>query len=376
MLLLLSANGDDTGLLAESQRSGLSTGHPLSPGLVALEGITDLSALPVLALVRQALPAAVPVSAASVKTWAQQAFESIRAGVPEDQPWRLHVVPHYGGGPVERLGQRAWHTVKLRGAAAERPSSTTPMPGPDAGQNRARLIREAVLELLREKRRHLFRRLVPEPVPFTAADSLVQVLLTSPEAGWLSVAAAPEPLVARRLISPFPKGEVPVAVDKAAPSRAFAKLVEAELRFGHRISAGETCVDLGASPGSWSYVALNRGARVIAVDRAPLREDLMRHPRLTFHQGDAFRFMPERPVDWLLCDVIAAPERSVELVLDWCRRRLARRFIVSLKLRGAADHPKLDRLKQELPTLAGEWYLTHLCANRHEACVFGEVKGT
>jgi 23S rRNA (cytidine2498-2'-O)-methyltransferase len=76
------------------------------------------------------------------------------------------------------------------------------------------------------------------------------------------------PFVFRSLLSPYPKGEIPVASDKAAPSRAFSKLLEAEQRLGCRIRPGETCVDLGASPGSWSYVALNRGARVIAVDRA------------------------------------------------------------------------------------------------------------
>jgi 23S rRNA C2498 (ribose-2'-O)-methylase RlmM len=54
-----------------------------------------------------------------------------------------------------------------------------------------------------------------------------------------------------------------IAADKATPSRAYAKLVEAKLRLGRAIRAGETCVDLGASPGSWTYVAVTRGARVI-----------------------------------------------------------------------------------------------------------------
>ncbi|MBM3870398.1 MAG: hypothetical protein FJ392_05455, partial [Verrucomicrobia bacterium] len=129
-------------------------------------------------------------------------------------------------------------------------------------------IRDAFRELLRKKRRHLLRFWEEEEVPFHAKTSLVQLLLTAPDAGFLSIATAPQAWHWRRCVWPFVKGEVPVAVDKAAPSRAFAKLLEAELRLGQRIAAGETCVDLGACPGSWTYVAVNRGAHVIAVDRS------------------------------------------------------------------------------------------------------------
>lgn len=119
----------------------------------------------------------------------------------------------------------------------------------------------------------------------------MQLLLTEPGRGFLSVTQAPGPFEQRAVMTPFCLGEVPVASDHAAPSRAFAKLVEAEQRLGIAITRGELCVDLGASPGSWTYVALERGARVIAVDRSPLRTDLHRHPGLRFHEGDAFRFV-------------------------------------------------------------------------------------
>jgi 23S rRNA (cytidine2498-2'-O)-methyltransferase len=214
--------------------------------------------------------------------------------------------------------------------------------------------------------------LTDEETPFAPADSLVQVLLTSPEAGWLSVAPLPGPYALRRMVWPFPKGEIPLTRDQQAPSRAFAKLVEAERRMGRRIELGETCVDLGASPGSWSYVALKRGASVTAVDRSSLRDDLMRNPRLRFIRGDAFAFAPEQPVDWLLCDVIAAPQRSIELTVEWLRRQWAKRFVVTIKFKGRRDYAQLDRLKTELPRLVEEWYLVHLCANKNEVCVFGQ----
>jgi 23S rRNA (cytidine2498-2'-O)-methyltransferase len=133
-------------------------------------------------------------------------------------------------------------------------------------------------------------------------------------------------------------------------------------------------VDLGASPGSWSDVALGRGAAVLAVDRAPLRADLMSDPRLTFRKGDAFTFEPEQPVDWLLCDVIAAPQRTIDLLLRWVRQRRTRRFVVTLKFKGTEDYPLLEHVKHALPPLCEEFYLTRLCANKNEACAFGEVR--
>jgi 23S rRNA (cytidine2498-2'-O)-methyltransferase len=256
-----------------------------------------------------------------------------------------------------------------------------------AGVHRCGLIREALLEMLQKKRRHLLRQLRREPTPFTAAASFVQLLLTAPDTGFISIAAAPLPFEQRHLLYPFPKGEVPAASDATAPSRAFAKLVEAEQRLGRAIRAGETCVDLGAAPGSWTYVAVNRGARVIAVDRSPLRADLMEHPLVEFQSGDAFRFQVQHSVDWLLCDVIAAPERNAQLLLEWLRRGWCRHFVATLKLgswssanrgqRRPQVHPTgpdlLMRLKRELPTLTRELFLTRLSANKNEVCAFGSA---
>ncbi len=340
MHILLTEPGDEPFLLEELNRGFAGARHEqLAPGLLRTESVLQPAASPTLAFVRQLLPSAETLGAASIREWSERLLDVIAGGLSEGQPWRLHIASHYGAG--------------------------------GAGGNRVRFIWEALRELLRKRRRHLLRKLEAAETPFRESISLVQLLLTAPDAGFLSVAPAPLPWQLRRCIWPFVKGEVPVASDKAAPSRALAKLVEAEQRLGLRIAVDELCVDLGASPGSWSYVALSRGARVTAVDRSPLREDLMANPNLTFHQGDAFKFLPETPVDWLLCDVIAAPERSVELVLDWVRERRCRKFIVTIKFKGHGDYAKLEPLKHTLPPLCKEFFLTRLCANKNEACVAG-----
>jgi 23S rRNA (cytidine2498-2'-O)-methyltransferase len=379
MHLLLWAEDSEAELLSELSQSfpGLVT-KPHQPGFIeAGFNIVAGQRLPHLAFARQLLPDARAVRAESIRGWAHELFEAVAGVLPDDQPWSLHLEPHYGARSVHRIVARAWHS-------ATRSRSTEALPheargveagvnNAEAGRHRCRLIREALIELLQRKRRHLLRRLHCDPATFAAGDSLVQLVLTAPEAGFLAVAPAPLPFEQRHLISPFPLGEVPVASDKAAPSRAFAKLVEAESRLGRAIGRNEMCADLGAAPGSWSYVAVSRGARVIAVDRSPLREDLMANPRVEFQSGDAFRFQPSRPVDWLLCDVIAAPERTAELLLEWLRRRWCRHFVVTLKLRDTAGADVLAMLKHELPPLTSNLFLSRLCANKKELCVFGSA---
>ena len=378
MHLLLCAEESEAELRLELTQAfpgtPLQVVHPL-----LLETEFDLSggrSLPHLVFSRQFLPHARLVRAASIRAWAGVISDAVIGVLPDARPWGLHLEPHYGVRTLHRIGARAWHsaTRNRRLTLGDRMSEPGE-PGVDAeaGRHRCRLIREAVVELLQKKRRHLLRQLRPDPAPFTPNDSLVQLLLTAPDVGLVSVAPAPIPFDYRHLVSPFPKGEVPLVSDKAAPSRAFAKLAEAELRLGRSIRAGETCVDLGASPGSWTWLAASRGASVIAVDRSPLREDLMSDARVEFQRGDAFGYTPSRPVDWLLCDVIGAPERAAALLVNWARRRWCRHFVVTLKLGDSPGEAALTLLKHDLPPLTQELFLTRLCANKKEVCVFGTI---
>ena len=132
----------------------------------------------------------------------------------------------------------------------------------------------------------------------------------------------------------------------------------------------------GGLVGASLALALQRGAKVIAVDRSPLRDDLMRDPHLRFHQADAFKFEPPAQVDWLICDVIAAPQRNIDLLLQWLRERRMRNFIVTIKFKGSDEYPLLDRLKRDAPPLCEDFRLNRLCANKNEVSAFGRAAGT
>jgi len=310
----------------------------LAPGFLGIDEVPEAGMLP-MAFAGQALPNAEAVAVPSIRVMAEALAQRILEQFPDDAPWRMDVTPCFGQG--------------------------------SAGEHRCALIDEAVVEILRKRRRSRLRTRLTAPGPVVPNESWLQLLLTSQESAVLSVAPSPVAHAWRSGLVPFPLGRIPVAVDKAAPSRAFAKLVESEFRLGARIQAGETVVDLGACPGSWTYVAVRRGARVTSVDRTELREDLMRNPNVTFHRGDAFSFQPSAPVDWLVCDVIAAPDRSIGLANDWVRKGWARRFVVTIKFKGVEEYPKLDRLKLELAPLCSEFRLARLCANKNEASVIG-----
>jgi 23S rRNA (cytidine2498-2'-O)-methyltransferase len=368
--LILAAADSKDDLQRELSVEIAARPRELQPGLFACDSLAEPGArLPYLVFARQVLPDAVSLSCGSIRAWAAAVADAIVGVLPDHQPWSLHVFPFTEMTSTTRMGARAWHTRARAGSAEAPPREPSPRPG--VGHNRCRLIEAAVRELLQKRRRHLLRYLRPGAGAFGPDEALVQLLLSTPEAGFLSVVQAPFPFEQRHALSSLAGGQMELACDKQAPSRAFAKLLEAEARMNHRIQARETCVDLGAAPGSWTYVAARRGARVTAVDRSELRVDLMQQRHVRFERGDAFRFEPDAPVDWLLCDVIAAAERSAELLRRWLQNGWCRHFVVTLKLDDAGSGDVLVRLKQQLPELASELWLMRLCANKKEACAFG-----
>jgi 23S rRNA (cytidine2498-2'-O)-methyltransferase len=206
--------------------------------------------------------------------------------------------------------------------------------------------------------------------PFAADEHLVQIGLLDETRLAVSHARPADLQDRRRRLWPHPGGVVRVPRDPRPPSRAYAKLTEALALFGANVLPNQTVVDLGASPGGWSYVALAAGAKVVAVDRAPLRADLMNSPRLTFVRGDAFAFTPDAPVAWMIADVAAFPERIVELLDVWLREQRCRRAIVTMKFTRDRYREPLAELKRQMPDITADWTVRRLLHNKNEATVF------
>ncbi len=161
--------------------------------------------------------------------------------------------------------------------------------------------------------------------------------------------------------SPFPLGECRFEEDHIGPpSRAYLKLWEALTQFGAHPGPGDRCIDLGASPGGWTWVLASLGASVRAVDKAPLDPRIAAMPGVEQVIESAFALPPE-PVDWLVCDVIAYPARLLSLVKRWMADGAARRIVCTVKFQGGADHDAADAF-----TALPGGRLVHLFHNKHE----------
>ena len=161
--------------------------------------------------------------------------------------------------------------------------------------------------------------------------------------------------------SPFVNGECRFEEDHIGPpSRAYLKLWEALTRFGRWPGPGETCLDLGASPGGWTWVLATLGASVTAVDKAPLAASVAAMPGVTERLESAFGMAPE-PVDWLFSDVIAYPDRLLALVRRWIDAGAARHIVCTIKFQGPTDHGRRRRSRR-FP--GGR--VVHLFHNKHE----------
>jgi 23S rRNA (cytidine2498-2'-O)-methyltransferase len=188
----------------------------------------------------------------------------------------------------------------------------------------AHQVEEAVLARLAEvlpkaTSRHA-RDLGPEAVAFA------QVCLLGPFDAAVGV------LSSNRAQSLAPGGRHRVHVPAEKPSRSARKLAEAFAWLGLGPEAGEVCVDLGASPGGWTWLLLERRARVIAVDLGKLRPDLMTRKGLTYVPGNAFEYVPPEPVDWLFCDMAFRPVEVARLLGKWAREHLATMLVANFKM--------------------------------------------
>jgi 23S rRNA (cytidine2498-2'-O)-methyltransferase len=200
-------------------------------------------------------------------------------------------------------------------------------------------------------------RLAPRPLHFPCAAP------TSHLGAWTLL--EPDLLLASPTqTSSFVNGEVAFAEDRAGPpSRAYLKLWEACTLWRAWPSPGQTCLDLGAAPGGWTWALASLGARVTAIDKAPLDPGIAAMPGVTARVDSAFALDPAReaPVDWLFCDVIAYPARLLALVQAWIDAGRAARIVCTLKFQAATDHETAEAFAA-IP--GGR--LVHLFHNKHE----------
>ncbi|UXY54928.1 23S rRNA (cytidine(2498)-2'-O)-methyltransferase RlmM [Pseudomonas tohonis] len=152
----------------------------------------------------------------------------------------------------------------------------------------------------------------------------------------------------------WPMGIPRLKFPREAPSRSTLKLEEAWHTFipreqwETRLSEDMTGVDLGASPGGWTYQLVRRGMLVTAIDNGPMAESLMDTGLVQHLMVDGFTFKPKQPVDWMVCDIVEKPARNAALLETWIGEGLCREAVVNLKLPMKQRYAEVQRLLQRL----------------------------
>ncbi|XEC92576.1 SAM-dependent methyltransferase [Paenibacillus tarimensis] len=176
------------------------------------------------------------------------------------------------------------------------------------------------------------RRAEGSSFPYSAADTKAVLDAVLTEIGSeqslqhpdliLSVYAAKDRLLVgwgtpEELLSDWPGGAVRFQREEGQISRAKFKLLEAERVFGIRLEQFRQALDIGAAPGGWTSLLLERGLWVTAVDPAELHPSLTGHPRLTYWKKNASEVRFDTGgFDLLVCDMSWSPLQMCKLVLS------------------------------------------------------------
>jgi 23S rRNA (cytidine2498-2'-O)-methyltransferase len=211
---------------------------------------------------------------------------------------------------------------------------------------------------------HRRAALIADQLPKVSAKPLVfGAPVPAAALGSWTLIAPDRMLAAASCTSPFPNGEARFVKDRTAPSRAYLKLWELFTLLGERPRPSERCIDLGASPGGWTWVLQKLGARVVSVDKAPLDPSLAGLAGVEYRRESAFALDPRSvgPVDWLFSDVVCYPKRLLTLVQKWLAAGTVRRFVCTVKFQGATDFDAMHAFA----AIPGS-RLLHLHHNKHE----------
>ena len=211
---------------------------------------------------------------------------------------------------------------------------------------------------------HRRAALIAERLPKVSGRPLVfgSPVPLAPLGSWALI--APDMLLASpSCSSAFSNGEVRFVEDRTAPSRAYLKLWEAFTLLGLRPRPGELCLDLGASPGGWTWVLQSLGARVLSIDKAALDPRVASLPGVEYRRESAFALDPRQvgPVDWLFSDIACYPKRLLSVVQKCLQARTVRRFVCTLKFQGETDFEAM----RSFAAIPGS-RLLHLHHNKHE----------
>ncbi|ANE47854.1 SAM-dependent methyltransferase [Paenibacillus swuensis] len=118
-------------------------------------------------------------------------------------------------------------------------------------------------------------------------------------------------------LSDWSGGSIRFRKEEGQISRAKFKLLEAEQKFGFSLDQFHKALDIGAAPGGWTSLLLERGLTVTAVDPAFMAPELLKNPNLKHLKKNAgeVQFKPGE-FDLLVCDMSWSPKMMSKLISE------------------------------------------------------------
>ena len=184
------------------------------------------------------------------------------------------------------------------------------------------------------------------------AKRRLHVFLTSKGEAWLGLTDIEHS-------SSWPLGIPRLRMPADAPSRSTLKLAEAIHIFigddDERLFQPDMrAVDLGAAPGGWTWQLVHRGLYVTAIDNGNLRGELVDNAMVRHLREDGFKYRPNKPVDWMVCDMVESPSRIAKLVGLWLSEGWARHVIFNLKLPMKKRFEEVERCSAIIDEMLGD----------------------
>jgi 23S rRNA (cytidine2498-2'-O)-methyltransferase len=178
------------------------------------------------------------------------------------------------------------------------------------------------------------------------------------------------------MMSDWPGGAIRFQREEGQISRAKFKLLEAEKTFGLDYSAFTQAIDIGAAPGGWTSLLLERGVKVTAVDPADLHPSLQGHPALRHLKQNASAIKLDKGAyDLLVCDMSWSPMQMSRLVLDMKDALVpGAKAVITVKLMHRKPLQSIREVKERLGTAFVILRSKQLFHNREEITLFAEKK--
>lgn len=213
-----------------------------------------------------------------------------------------------------------------------------------------------------------FRRAAPK------SGRVLQVFLSGDQRVWMCLNRQID------LPSLWPGGACRMKMDRRSPSRSYLKMEEALDFLDINPSYGERVIDLGASPGGWTFSFLKRGCRVLAIDNGPLKieDPTFSGGSLEHVKAGGITYKPKRPwheIQWLVSDMLIAPGTLIGFFKHWLHGPEIQRFIVNVKLPQKQPLEAIEAVEAYLNQQTNiQFWIRHLCSDRREVTVIGRFQ--